>query len=225
MPDIRKRGFDTFVETGLEPILITPENLHDWVVRDHPIHAAYEFLSYTGRGDYLQAYLMYHHGGGYADIKPQTSSWLPSVRRVLSSKYLMGSGYREIRGSMPWLQNSVIDGKVYILSRSVPRIAARIATDTMRVLWPFMIGNGACFFKPKTLYAKIWLGTVEKRMDLMLQKLQKNPATNPRDKQGDQSGYPLPWAFLCGEINSPLSLAFCWALDRSLPAPMFDNYR
>jgi hypothetical protein len=225
MPEIRRQGFVSFRRTGLEPILIRPDNLQEWIVPEHPIHPAYEYLSFTGRGDYLQAYLMYHHGGGYSDIKPQSGSWLPTVDKVLQSSRLMGAGYRELRGGIPRLQRSVIDGKAYLLSRPVPELVAKITTHAMRRFYRLMIGNGSCYFKPKTLYAKLWLRHVERRLDMMLPALMKHPAQGPRDRQGEASGYPLPWAFLCGEVNSPLSLAFCWALSRDLPPPEFVNYR
>ena len=60
---------------GLEIVLITPQNLREWVVDGAPIHPAYRHLSLIHRSDYLRAYFMAHHGGGYADIKTPTHSW------------------------------------------------------------------------------------------------------------------------------------------------------
>lgn len=225
MPEIRRQSWETFPETGLDPLLITPDNLGEWIVPDHPFHPAYELLSLTQRGDYLKAYFMYHHGGGYSDIKRQSGSWLPAVEEVLRSKRLMGAGYRELRGRMPWIHNEQVEGKPYLLAWPVPWLVAKLTTDVMRALYPLMIGNGAAYFKPKTLYCRIWLSHLERRLDILLPALRKNPATHPRDVQGDPSGYPVPWAFVMGGINSPLSLAFCWALSRTLPPQDFENYR
>src|SRR3954468_2769032 len=98
MPDTRKRCWDSFAVTGLAPILVTPNTLDRWIVPEHPLHDAYEYLSPVHRADYLRAYFMFHHGGGYADIKTQTGSWLPAIDRLLASKRLIAAGYREIRG-------------------------------------------------------------------------------------------------------------------------------
>ena len=48
---------------------MTPANLQDWVVAGHPLHPAYNDLSLVHRSDYLRAYLLHHHGGGYCDLK------------------------------------------------------------------------------------------------------------------------------------------------------------
>ncbi|MEU5467039.1 hypothetical protein [Kocuria salsicia] len=49
--------------------LVTPENLSDWVLPQHPLHRAYENLSLVCRSNYLRASLTHHHGGGYCDLK------------------------------------------------------------------------------------------------------------------------------------------------------------
>jgi hypothetical protein len=228
MNDARKRCWDSFPITGLEPTLVTPATLADWVVRDHPLHPAYEFLSPVHRSDYLRPYFMYHHGGGYADIKEQTGSWLPAVDHLHNSRRLMGTGYREVRGGTVWLQDHVVGGKVYVHSRAVPPFAAKLVTDAMRGFHSLMIGNCAFYFKPRTLYARLWLREVERRLDLLLPALRLNPPRDIRDRQGGLPGtgstYPVPWPFLMGDVNGPLALAFSWALSRRLPPPKFEGY-
>jgi hypothetical protein len=181
------------------------------------------------RSDYLRPYFLHHHGGGYSDIKRQTGTWLPAVDRVLRSRRLVGTGYREIHGGTVWLQNNVVDGKTYVLSHSVPPLFAKLVTDAMRGFYPLMIGNGAYFFKPRTFYTRLWLREVERRLDLLLPKLRKFPPRHPRDRLGGMagetpSGYPVPWTFLLADINGPLSLTFFSRLSRQLPAPLFTNY-
>lgn len=56
--------------------LVTAETLHNWIVDGHPLHPMYENLSFVHRSDYLRAYFMAHHGGGYSDIKAPTAGWL-----------------------------------------------------------------------------------------------------------------------------------------------------
>jgi len=204
--------------------MVAPENLAEWVVARHPLHPAYEFLSPVHRSDYLRPYFMYHYGGGYADIKRQTQSWMPTVARVLRSKCLMGAGYRELSGGTAWLQNNVVDGQVFVLSRAVRPLAAKIVTHAMRVGHSAMIGNGAFYFKPRTLYARLWLREVERRLNILTPALREQPASHPRSTLGDGTGYPVPWSFLLGDINGPLSLFFWPALTRALPPPEWGDF-
>ena len=53
---------------GVPLILITPDNLQEYILDSHPLHEAYPYLSNVHKSDYLRAYFMHHHGGGYADI-------------------------------------------------------------------------------------------------------------------------------------------------------------
>ena len=56
-------------DIGLEVVLITPDNLAEWVVPGHPLHPSYQHLSLGHRSDYLRAYFFHHHGGGDCDVK------------------------------------------------------------------------------------------------------------------------------------------------------------
>ena len=220
----RRRGWESFRVTGLNPILVTPVNLSDWIVTGAPLHPAYPHLSAVHRSDYLRPYFMHHHGGGYADVKPQGGSWLETVDRVKASSRLLGAGYREVRGGSVWLQNAPLDGRYWVLSRPVPRLVATTVTNIMRAARPLLIGNGAFYFKPKTALTLTWLTEVERRLDLVLDslKLVTNPA--PRARLTDGSGYPLPWSAIHGDVLQPLTLRYAARLDRSVPRPMFRDY-
>lgn len=70
LPPARVEGLDAMRQMiGVPVELITPEKLPAWVVEGHPLHPMYSQLSYVHRSDYLRAYFMAHHGGGYSDIK------------------------------------------------------------------------------------------------------------------------------------------------------------
>lgn len=224
MPERRRACWSTFRVTGLEPVLVTPDNLEEWIVPGRPLHPAYEHLSVTHRADYLRAYLMHHHGGGYADIKRQASSWLPAVEKVLRSRWLMGAGYAEIRGGAPRLHLNEVDGRYRLVTLPVPRVVARIATEAMRAAFPLMIGNGGFFLKPRTAYTSCWIAEVERRLDVLLPALRRHPGKDPRGRAGDGSGYPVPWTFLLGDITNPLSLILAPWLSRRLPRPSFEDY-
>ena len=224
MNDNRRGGWDSFGVTGLEPVLVTPANLDHWIVPGHPLHPAYPYLSLVHRSDYLRPYLMHHHGGGYADIKPQSGSWLPTLATLRDKPYLFGAGYREVRGGTVWLQNAPINGRYLIGRRTVPRAAASAMTNLMRAARPLLIGNCAYYFKPRTRFAELWLREVERRLDLVLDQLRAVESPDIRARFGDGSGYPLPWSSIHGDVLQPLALRHAARLARTLPRPAFTDY-
>ena len=80
----RQKSIDLIrsVNSGSKVILVSPDNLADYVLPEHPLHPSYEKLSYIQRSDYLRAYLMHHHGGVYMDIKPMDKPWLPLLEEL-----------------------------------------------------------------------------------------------------------------------------------------------
>ena len=80
----RQKSIDLIrsVNSECKVILITSDNLADYVLPEHPLHPSYEKLSYIQRSDYLRAYLMHHHGGVYMDIKPMDKPWLPLLEEL-----------------------------------------------------------------------------------------------------------------------------------------------
>jgi hypothetical protein len=224
MSDRRKECWDTFGVTGLDPVLVTAKNLADWVVPSHPLHEAYEYLSPVHRADYLRGYLMLNHGGGYADIKQQTGSWLAAASRVNASSHLIGAGYREIRGATQWLQHRVVDGSTFVLKWRAPRAVASLTTHAMRATRPLLIGNGAYYFRPNSVFVRLWVRETERRLDLLLPKLRQFPPSHERDRAGSGSGYPVPWTFLLCDVFHPLAMLFFPFLSRSLPTPSFTDY-
>ncbi len=220
----RLRGWATFGVTGLEPTLVTPDTLNRWIDPTRPPHPAYNFLSSVHRSDYLRPYFMYHHGGGYADIKPQTGSWLESVETVERSSWLYGAGYREIRGGSVWLQNAPIQDRYFVLSQQVPRPLATLTTNILRAARPLLIGNCAFYFKPRTPFAREWLGEVDRRLDMLLGELHGVREPEARARLGDGSGYPLPWSAIHGDVLQPMALRQWMRLSRSLPRPSFNDY-
>jgi hypothetical protein len=224
MSDVRKRCLDTFALTGLEPTLVTADTITDWVEPDAGLHEAYPFLSAVHRSDYLRTYFMHHHGGGYADIKRQTGSWLPEVERLERSPRLVGAGYQEIRGGTVWPDRNVVAGRIYWLSRSPPKPLVVMGRNALRGMRPLLPGNCAYYFKPGTPFTSAWLGELNRRLDLLLPALKLHPARDPRDRQGSASDYPVPWSFLLGDIFQPLAALWSLRLSRGLPRPDFECY-
>ncbi len=67
---------------GVETILLTDDSLAEWILDDAPLHPAFGNLSAVHQSDYLRCYFMHHHGGGYVDLKPLTTSWAPEFDRL-----------------------------------------------------------------------------------------------------------------------------------------------
>ena len=220
----RQAGWNSFGVTGLTPLLITPDNLAEWVVPAEPLHLAYPLLSLLHRADYLRGYLMFHHGSGYADIKVQTGNWIEAVERVERSPKLIAAGYREIRGGTPLIELNLVEGRPFILGQQVAPWKARAVSLGMRAARPLMMGNGAYYFKPGTPFARRWLDAIHQRLDILLPLLIKNPARDIREHVGGPSGYPVPWAFMHGDVVSYLSFRNIGRIALDLPRPSFENY-
>lgn len=61
--------------------LLTPETIPSLQRPGAPFHPAYPYLSAVHRSDYLRAYLMHFHGGGYTDVKSyMLGSWSKAFR-------------------------------------------------------------------------------------------------------------------------------------------------
>lgn len=93
----RKRGIKSMHEKcGVEITLVSPKNINDYILKEFPLHPAYEYLSLVHRSDYLRCYLMHHHGGGYSDVKPHFNSWSKSFDLLNSDPTKIILGYHEI---------------------------------------------------------------------------------------------------------------------------------
>jgi hypothetical protein len=56
-------------------IFINKDNLKNYILKEHPLHKGFKYLSSIHQADYMRCYLMHHYGGGYSDIKPLKDSW------------------------------------------------------------------------------------------------------------------------------------------------------
>jgi len=79
MSDARKQSLEQLKQVSdMNVILVTKDNLHTYILPDHPLHEAYKYLSETHKSDFLRIYFMNFYGGGYSDIKRATGSWKPA---------------------------------------------------------------------------------------------------------------------------------------------------
>jgi hypothetical protein len=209
MSENRKRCLESIKSmAGVEVKLITSENLDSYVIKEHPLHPAYKYLSYVHRADYLRCYFMNFYGGGYIDIKQISNSWEKSFSRLnASTKYLIGYpeiNYEHIARYGQKNENLKYDLYVY---------------------WSLLVGNSGYICRPHTKFTEEWLAEIEKRLDFYFPLLQKCPShSNPYLNDGTE--YPIQWTEICGSVFHPLCLKYNTKIlrDNTLK-PIIKDYR
>lgn len=178
-------------DIGLEVVVVTPDNLRDWVLPDDPLHPSYPHLSLVHRADYLRAYFFHHHGGGYCDIKRPMHSWANAAREfaVDHQGWYAGSPMR-----LAWL-----GWYAGPLGQDLRRNFASLAC------------NGAGLARPGSPLTAEWLAEVERRMSAWAARLEKYPG----GVRGETEGYPFSWNDLLNRIHHPLSMKYSAHIRRS----------
>lgn len=143
----RQAGIDSIraLNEGLDVVLITPEELSTVEAPGHPLHKAHEHLSLVHRSDYLRVYLMHHHGGAYADIKPMHSGFRNAIDRLNSDVDAWMIGYREYSSDR-------VGGRDQRPGHGIRRRFRSIA------------GAGAFALRPGTPLTGEWLREIERRL-------------------------------------------------------------
>jgi hypothetical protein len=54
---------------------MSTDNMKSYEIAGDPIHPAFEYLNPSHKSDYARAYVTYHYGGGYTDVKNCPSDW------------------------------------------------------------------------------------------------------------------------------------------------------
>jgi hypothetical protein len=199
-------------ETHCPVILITPQNIGEWVVPDAPLHKAFPYLSDVHKADYIRCYLMHHFGGGYTDIKKTSLSWKPHFARMRETPQAFGLGYTEI-------------GPYGVAPIPDP------LGDVVRANYRRVIGNCAYIFRKGTAFTKLWLDTTHALLDAKFEDLILHPAQHAMDQfgitlpDGAVSAYPLRWQEMLGEIFHPLVFANSERFLHAQIAPLFSEYR
>ncbi|MBO7490596.1 MAG: glycosyltransferase [Bacteroidales bacterium] len=207
MSENRKRCFETIVHNAGVPVkLITPDNLSEYILPEHPLHPAFPYLSLVHKADYLRCYFMHFYGGGYCDIKNINRDWNDSFDRLDKSyKYILG--YPE--------PNAECSAYVDIIEPELKR--------DLKKCWPLLIGNCAYICHQQTKFTEEWYNELRNRLDFFYETLKKHPATDP---MGQENGYPIPWQRILGAIFHPLCLKYHNKIiqDKKI-MPSFNNYR
>ena len=211
MPNNRKKALLSLVNTCLDVKFINKDNLSSWILKKHPLHPAYPYLSAIHRADYLRVYFLHYYGGAYSDIKYINQPWIDAWDMLYTTDKI-GIGYREVG----------------------PRgVAKSISMNYLILLksWRNLLGNGAYIFKRNTEFTTEWINKTHLVLDEKLPNLILYPAQSPEDYFGRmiigkiRSKYPLRWSELLGNVFHPLCLKYSSNLLYDLPAPDFKiNY-
>lgn len=190
--------------SNVEVKLITNDNLEQFILKEHPLHEGFEFLSEVHKSDYLRTYFMNFHGGGYSDIKPCSWDWNPYFDKLNNSdSYGIGAPEDEFELSVtpkvrPWI------GKY----------------------WQRLMTNDLYIFKPNTTFTNAWYNTLIHLMDIKLEGLKRSPATHPREAADTfVTGYPIEWGEILLEVFHPLCYLHSEKLIKEMPLPITTNYR
>ena len=184
LPSVRKRGLDALIDIqeGIQVELITPANIQKWIVPQHPLHPAFRNLSSVHKSDYLRAYLLHHHGGGYSDVKAPLHHW--------------GHAYRHLEQGDHWVL-----GYPERSTQWVAQLPRQLGRD-LRRYYARVPGGSAYIARADTTLTREWLAEVERRLDYFAPLLEQNPG----GVRNEVSAYPVSWNDLLAKIVHPLAL-------------------
>jgi hypothetical protein len=191
-------------------VLVNKQNLSDFLIESDPLPVGYQYLSETHKSDFLRAYFMHYHGGGYADIKQTSDSWNQAFQDIDKDNIIL-CGYPEFS----YYQIAHIDYKKY---------------------WNILIGCGGFISKPKTPLTTEWYRSAKNLIEQKTELLKQFPATHPQEcsegnghegiqPHGVRSNYPVEWNEILGRIFQPLVFKYRNFVSRTVPQPVIYNYR
>lgn len=221
--------------TGCEVELVHEDNLGDYVSSTRPLHPGFEFLTVMHQADYLRAYLMAVHGGGYSDIKAPGGSWVPAFRILEQRSDIDVVGYG-------------ITHRSHAARLGLParwKVGGRRVSPSLmfwnpgwrrhlryRLAWKRLIGPSAFIMRRGSVFASEYLGAIEDALDASLPELSRGAALFPdgtrrlgKETYYGLDGYPFRWIALANDVLHPLCLRHSGRVDYSLPPPNLVEYR
>lgn len=189
VPAVRLRSLESMqdVHSDIPVVLVTPDDLHDYMLPDQPLHEAYGGLSFVHRSDYLRCYFMNFHGGGYADIKPFRSGW--------------GGAFDRMDASDSWLMGYRNPIRLMTPNFSDPRLQRwMVRTSDIR------LGQAAYIARPRTPLTEEWWRQVNLILDDVRHALGNTPG--PMRADTPQGDYPLHWNGLLAQVIDPLTVKY-----------------
>lgn len=190
-------------------VLITKDNLYQYIKINHPLHPAYESLSTVHKSDYMRCYLMHHYGGGYSDIKYTNINWGNAFTtmdtnhkiELMGVKTTYGHTYAGIELWSDTLKNTILNN-----------------IDSL-----ICMGYMVC--RPYSTITNKWYNELHVQLDSYLDRLYLHPAKYTRECFDPQLGhamatpkwegiseyhsmYPISWNLLLSQILYPIQVEY-----------------
>lgn len=165
--------------------LVTLDALPRWVREEAPLPPAFRNLSAVHKSDYLRAYFMHHHGGGYADLKEPLGSWAGAFSEFTEEPDLWMIGapnYEPFDG--PDLH---------------PRLVRRVRAASRNLTL-----QAAFICRPRTPLTAEWLAEADRLLRYYEDLLEEHPG-GLRD---EVVLYPVPWTRLLSQVLHPLEYKY-----------------
>lgn len=132
---------------------ISTDNIVDFEVPEDPINPGFYYLNASHKSDYARAYVTYHHGGGYTDVKNCPENWNKYFDELEKSDK-DGIGTRQVEN---------VNGKLTPFSTTDDR---------------YNFINASLFiFKKHSPLLKWWLDYINKTINENIEQLKQYPGT------------------------------------------------
>lgn len=178
-------------------VLVTIQNLNEYILPSAPLHPAYQYLSETHKADYLRTYFMNFYGGGYSDVKITTGSWVKC--------------FDELNASDKWINGYEENDVAY---------------EPLRAFQHELVGNCSYICKKNTPLTEEWYNGMISLLDTKLERLKMYPSTFLQDCAEVSNGrYPIEWNEMLGRIFSRILWKYKDKIIIALPIPICQNYR
>ena len=211
-PEFTVRRFNAIVSLieciKVPVILLTWDNYKSFEIPSFPINCGFEYLSGNHKSDYLRAYMLYHYGGAYHDIKYRKLSWESEWDKFLDPNIWM-IGRRELNQDC---------------------IGFSPGEEWVQKEYQKLITMGWVICRPKTEYIQILLQNITKKLEERGDLLKNNPAIHSRQVQQvyidkDNYSYPFGYLELMGEMSHRLQLNYTNHINYTLPDILYKTYK
>ncbi|MFC4872439.1 hypothetical protein [Negadavirga shengliensis] len=221
MTEGRKKSFQYLIDhVGLPVILVEPGCLRSLILKEHPLHPCFPYLSAVHQSDYIRTYIWHHYGGAWHDVKATKTDISPVWKEFA-------------------------DPKTYFVGKPEhPNGTAKVHDDEGRWMpdyWKELVSVIAWVGRPYTAFSGAMYMAMHSYLDNYLDALKTNPGKHPREKSimkgnlllygfkklsyyfsGRDTRYPLPWT-LFGNLFHPLNYKYREHIKRTLPTDLIKN--
>lgn len=165
-------GLETSIKNfRTKVMLVTTQNLNDFILPSYPLHPAYQYLWPAHKSDYLRSYFLNFYGGGYADIKKYSpeNNWHECFQMINENSEIEIIGQKEIEGWSPAFE-----------------LRGNSKYNDM------LLANGYFIARQHSEFTEEWYKRVQLYLDSKLEQLIAHRA--------GKIDYPIPWEGIQGEI-------------------------